>query len=181
MKRQSKKSKKSKKNCFNYSVILFSLFLLTIVFFLLLNRKNINYLSTNTQIKSSSLHQDDFPFPFYESQLLGTWYLKGYKNASVSFKKEGTDKNVLNIKSENIDLVTLNIFPEGSYLSGIRESNLNQIIESYNIKLIGGKLGTLYLTKGNQTLEFLRYKTKNAKEGLFKTDCGCSAQLSCGN
>ena len=178
MKRQRKKSKK---NWFNYSVILFPLFLLTIVFFLLLNRKSINYLSTNTQIKSSSLYQDDFSFPFYESQLLGTWYLKGYTNASVTFIKEGTNKNVLNIKSENIDLITLNTFPEGSYLTGIRESNLNQVIESYNIKLIGGKLGTLYLTKGNQTLEFLRYKTKNAKEGLFKTNCGCTAQLSCGN
>ncbi|HPP19176.1 MAG TPA: hypothetical protein PLT51_04315 [Candidatus Dojkabacteria bacterium] len=178
MKRQSKKSKK---NWFNYSVVLPSLFLLTIVSFLLLNRENINYLSASTQIKSSSLHQDDFSFPFYESQLLGTWYLKGYKNASVTFIKEGTDKNVLNIKSENIDLLTLNTFPEGSYLSGIRESNLNEIIESYNIKLIGGKLGTLYLTKDNQTLEFLRYKTKNAKEGLFKTNCRCSTRLSCGN
>jgi len=178
MKRQSKKSKK---NWFNYSVVLPSLFLLTIVSFLLLNRENINYLSANTQIKSSSLHQDDFSFPFYESQLLGTWYLKGYKNASVTFIKEGTDKNVLNIKSENIDLITLNTFPEGSYLSGIRERNLNEIIESYNIRLIGGKLGTLYLTKDNQTLEFLRYKTKNAKEGLFKTNCRCSTRLSCGN
>ena len=178
MKRQSKKRKRI---WHNYSVILSSLFLLTAASFLLLNRESINYLSTSTQIKNSNLHQDDFSFPFYESQLLGTWYLKGYKNASVTFIKEGTDKNVLNIKSENIDLITLNTFPEGSYLTGIRESNLNQVIESYNIKLIGGKLGTLYLTKGNQTLEFLRYKTKNAKEGLFKTDCGCSAQLSCGN
>jgi hypothetical protein len=178
MKRQSKKRNRI---WHNYSVILFPLFLLTIVSFLLLNRKSTNYLSTNTQIKSSSLYQDDFSFPFYESQLLGTWYLKGYKNASVTFIKEGTNKNVLNIKSENIDLVTLNIFPEESYLTEIRENNLNQIIESYNVKLIGGKLGTLYLTKGNQTLEFLRHKTKNAKEGLFKTNCGCTPQLSCGN
>ena len=178
MKRQSKKSKRI---WHNYSVVLSFLLLLTIVFFLLLNRENTNYLSTSTQIKTSSLHQDDFPLPFYESQLLGTWYLKGYKNASVTFIKEGTDKNVLNINSENIDLLTLNTFPEGNFLTGIRERNLNEIVDSYNIKLIGGKLGTLYLTKGNQTLAFLRYKTKNAIEGLFKTNCGCTAQLSCGN
>ncbi len=174
-------SKKSKKNWFNYSVVLSSLFLLTIVSFLLLNRKNINYLSTNTQIKSCSLHQDDFSFPFYESQLLGTWYLEGYNNASIIFNKEFSNKNVLNVKSENIDLLTLNTFPEGSYLTEMKGANLNEIIDSYNIKLIGGKLGTLYLTKDNQTLEFLRYKTKNAKEGLFKTNCRCSTRLSCGN
>ena len=178
MKRQSKKSKRI---WLNYSVVLSSFFLLTIVFFLLLNNKNINYSPTNIHIKSSNLYQDAFSLPFYESQLLGTWYLEGYNNASITFNKEVSNKNVLNVKSENIDLLTLNTFPEGSYLTEINGANLNEIIDSYDIKLINGKLGTLYLTKENKTLEFLRYKTKNAKEGLFKTNCVCGAQLSCGN
>ena len=180
MKRQSKKSKR---NWLDYSIKLSSLFLLAMILFLLLNRKNTIYLPQNTQTKSDNLYQDVFSFPFYESQLLGTWYLKGYTNASITFKKEKGEigNNTLNVKSENIDQNTLNSFPNGSYLTEMRGNNLNEIIDFYYIKLINGKLGTLYLTRDNQTLEFLRYKVQNAKEGVFKTNCGCSVQLSCGN
>ena len=171
------------RNRLDYSIVLSSLFLLVMVLFLLQNRKNTIYLPQNTQTKSDNLYQDVFSFPFYESQLLGTWYLKGYTNASITFKKEKGEigNNTLNVKSESIDQNTLNSFPNGSYLTEMRGNNLNEIIDFYNIKLINGKLGTLYLTRDNQTLEFLRYKVQNAKKGVFKTNCGCSVQLSCGN
>jgi len=159
----------------NFYIVCY-IFLTVFIFFLLIS-SHANYL------QEKSYDQNINSKPFYEWQILGTWYLKGYTNASITFKinKDRLSKDVLEINSENIDLFTLNTFPEGSYATRLSYNDFKSFTDYYKVKLINGKIGTLYLTRDNQTLQFLRYKTKNAKEGLFKTNCGCSASRSCGN
>ena len=159
----------------NFYIVCY-IFLTVFIFFLLIS-SHANYL------QEKSYDQNINSKPFYEWQILGTWYLKGYTNASITFKinKDRLSKDVLEINSENIDLFTLNIFPQESYATRICYNDFKSFVDYYEVKLINGKIGTLYLTRDNQTLQFLRYKTKNAKEGLFKTNCGCGASLSCGN
>ena len=159
----------------NFYIVCY-IFLTVFIFFLLIS-SHANYL------QEKSYDQNINSKPFYEWQILGTWYLKGYTNASITFKinKDRLSKDVLEINSENIDLFTLNTFPEGSYATRLSYNDFKSFTDYYKVKLINGKIGTLYLTRDNQTLQFLRYKTKNAKEGLFKTNCGCGASLSCGN
>jgi len=159
----------------NFYIVCY-IFLTVFIFFLLIS-SHANYL------QEKSYDQNINSKPFYEWQILGTWYLKGYTNASITFKinKDRLSKDVLEINSENIDLFTLNTFPEGSYATRLSYNDFKSFTDYYKVKLINGKIGTLYLTRDNQTLLFLRYKTKNAKEGVFKTNCGCSASLSRGN
>ena len=159
----------------NFYIVCY-IFLTVFIFFLLIS-SHANYL------QEKSYDQNINSKPFYEWQILGTWYLKGYTNASITFKinKDRLSKDVLEINSENIDLFTLNTFPEGSYATRLSYNDFKSFTDYYKVKLINGKIGTLYLTRDNQTLQFLRYKTKNAKEGLFKTNCGCAASLSRGN
>jgi quinol-cytochrome oxidoreductase complex cytochrome b subunit len=172
------KEKHKNKNFYTVCYIFLSVF----IFFLLIN-SHTNYLFADTQKQEKSYDQNINSKPFYEWQILGTWYLKGYTNASITFKinKDRLSKDVLEINSENIDLFTLNTFPEGSYATRLSYNDFKSFTDYYKVKLINGKIGTLYLTRDNQTLLFLRYKTKNAKEGVFKTNCGCGASLSCGN
>jgi len=159
----------------NFYIVCY-IFLTVFIFFLLIS-SHANYL------QEKSYDQNINSKPFYEWQILGTWYLKGYTNASITFKinKDRLSKDVLEINSENIDLFTLNTFPEGSYATRLSYNDFKSFTDYYKVKLINGKMGSLYLTRDNQTLQFLRYKIKNAKEGLFKTNCGCGASLSCGN
>ena len=172
------KEKHKNKNFYTVCYIFLSVF----IFFLLIN-SHTNYLFADTQKQEKSYDQNINSKPFYEWQILGTWYLKGYTNASITFKinKDRLGRDILEINSENIDLFTLNIFPQESYVTKVEYDDFNDVTDYYNLQLINGKIGTLYLTRDNQTLQFLRYKTKNAKEGLFKTNCGCGASLSCGN
>ena len=143
------------------------------------------YTSVNAQKQTVSYNSSQYykSLPYYKWELLGKWYLKGYTNASITFNinEDRLGRDILEINSENIDLFTLIIFPQESYITKIEYGDFNDVTNYYNIQLINGKIGTLYLTRDNQTLQFLRYKTKNAKEGLFKTDCGCAASLSRGN
>lgn len=172
------KEKHKNKNFYTVCYIFLSVF----IFFLLIN-SHTNYLFADTQKQEKSYDQNINSKPFYEWQILGTWYLKGYTNASITFKinKDRLGRDILEINSENIDLFTLNIFPQESYATRICYNDFKSFVDYYEVKLINGKIGTLYLTRDNQTLQFLRYKTKNAKEGLFKTNCGCAASLSRGN
>ncbi len=172
------KEKHKNKNFYTVCYIFLSVF----IFFLLIN-SHTNYLFADTQKQEKSYDQNINSKPFYEWQILGTWYLKGYTNASITFKinKDRLGRDILEINSENIDLFTLNIFPQESYVTKVEYDDFNDVTDYYNLQLINGKIGTLYLTRDNQTLQFLRYKTKNAKEGLFKTNCGCGSSLSCGN
>ncbi|GEM_PF-5568327 len=172
------KEKHKNKNFYTVCYIFLSVF----IFFLLIN-SHTNYLFADTQKQEKSYDQNINSKPFYEWQILGTWYLKGYTNASITFKinKDRLGRDILEINSENIDLFTLNIFPQESYVTKVEYDDFNDVTDYYNLQLINGKIGTLYLTRDNQTLQFLRYKTKNAKEGLFKTNCGCAASLSRGN
>ena len=172
------KEKHKNKNFYTVCYIFLSVF----IFFLLIN-SHTNYLFADTQKQEKSYDQNINSKPFYEWQILGTWYLKGYTNASITFKinKDRLGRDILEINSENIDLFTLNIFPQESYATRICYNDFKSFVDYYEVKLINGKIGTLYLTRDNQTLQFLRYKIKNAKEGLFKTNCGCAASLSCGN
>ena len=172
------KEKHKNKNFYTVCYIFLSVF----IFFLLIS-SHANYLFADTQKQEKSYDQNINSKPFYEWQILGTWYLKGYTNASITFKinKDRLGRDILEINSENIDLFTLNIFPQESYVTKVEYDDFNDVTDYYNLQLINGKIGTLYLTRDNQTLQFLRYKTKNAKEGLFKTNCGCAASLSRGN
>ena len=173
-----KKTNRNKKNFYIVCYIFLSVF----IFFLLIS-SHANYLFADTQKQEKSYDQNINSKPFYEWQILGTWRLKGYTNASITFNinEDKLGRDILEINSENIDLLTLNTFPEGSYATRLSYNDFKSFTDYYKVKLINGKIGTLYLTRDNQTLQFLRYKTKNAKEGLFKTNCGCGASLSCGN
>jgi len=172
------KEKHKNKNFYTVCYIFLSVF----IFFLLIS-SHANYLFADTQKQEKSYDQNINSKPFYEWQILGTWRLKGYTNASITFNinEDKLGRNILEINSENIDLLTLNTFPEGSYATRLSYNDFKSFTDYYKVKLINGKMGSLYLTRDNQTLQFLRYKIKNAKEGLFKTNCGCGASLSCGN
>ena len=156
---------------------------LSLLTFLMLG--SAKYTSVNAQKQTVSYSSSQYYklLPYYEWQVLGKWYLKGYTNASIIFEidKDRLGRDILEINSENIDLLTLNTFPEGSYATRLSYNDFKSFTDYYKVKLINGKMGSLYLTRDNQTLQFLRYKIKNAKEGLFKTNCGCGASLSCGN
>jgi len=173
-----KKTNRNKKNFYIVCYIFLSVF----IFFLLIS-SHANYLFADTQKQEKSYDQNINSKPFYEWQILGTWRLKGYTNASITFNinEDKLGRDILEINSENIDLLTLNTFPEGSYATRLSYNDFKSFTDYYKVKLINGKMGSLYLTRDNQTLQFLRYKIKNAKEGLFKTNCGCGASLSCGN
>ncbi len=159
--------------------------ILSLSFFTFLTLASTKNTSVNAQKQTVSYSSSQYYklLPYYEWQVLGKWYLKGYTNASIIFEidKDRLGRDILEINSENIDLFTLNIFPQESYATRICYNDFKSFVDYYEVKLINGKIGTLYLTRDNQTLQFLRYKTKNAKEGLFKTNCGCGASLSCGN
>ena len=169
---------------FNNSTVLLPL-ILSLSFFTFLTLASTKNTSVNAQKQTVSYSSSQYYklLPYYEWQVLGKWYLKGYTNASIIFEidKDRLGRDILEINSENIDLFTLNIFPQESYVTKVEYDDFNDVTDYYNLQLINGKIGTLYLTRDNQTLQFLRYKTKNAKEGLFKTNCGCAASLSRGN
>ena len=173
--------KKTNRNKKNFYIVCY-IFLTVFIFFLLIS-SHANYLFADTQKQEKSYDQNINSKPFYEWQILGTWRLKGYTNASITFNinEDKLGRDILEINSENIDLLTLNTFPEGSYATRLSYNDFKSFTDYYKVKLINGKMGSLYLTRDNQTLQFLRYKIKNAKEGLFKTNCGCGASLSCGN
>ncbi len=173
-----------------YILLIFAcLFLLLFVLYvknLISNSKNINDLedipiinyhssTINRYNLNSSLGSNEF-FNTEIPDIIGEWYLQGYRNVKISFYpvKNQLHSNELKISSTNIGLYTLEEFSSNDYMSGISNLDFNSLKEFYSLDLVGGKLGTLFLRKDQNLKIFKRAISPDAIEGEVPPNCACS-------
>ena len=169
----------NKKSLFSIP-ILFTIILFTFLSSILITPKEEQLLETNR-------HTDPFILSYYNintnccnkyfnTDILGIWYLDGYNNINISFTPNQNPLNVgtYEINSLNIDISTLNSFDKETYINRVANWDYVYIKEYYNMKLIDGKFGILLLNIDGNEKVFRRSISPNAKEGIFLGSSNCN-------
>lgn len=147
------------------------------------NIKNSNVLENNPiirynffEINKYNLNSPPRSNEYYMSNIIGEWYLQGYSNAMISIYpvEEMFHSNELKITSTNIGLFTLEEFSNNDLMTGISNLDFDTLREIYSLDLIGGKLGTLLLKKGENMKAFNRTISPFAIEGVIPPNCACA-------